>query len=221
MSYIHEALKKAQKDRDGYSRSYNGTLSVLGKENRPVINRKVLLGSLILLCLFIAYASYSRLGYKTPQTAPVSTYEKRAPKSSIERKSVRDAGEFYDKARVDHKHGRLEEAKRLYRETIIIEPGHIDAINNLAVIYIHEKDYERAIRGFEKAIRLGPGYVDPYYNLACVYALKGKLSESLAHLKKAAMIDKSVMGWARTDPDLKNIREIPEFDAIMKAGVRR
>ncbi|MDY6880462.1 MAG: tetratricopeptide repeat protein [Desulfatiglans sp.] len=218
MSYIHEALKKAQKDQDSYSRQYGGTVSAQSRDRRFSINGKILLGLLVLPCLLLVYAFYYRIDDNEPPIALVSTYEKSVPPSNIEQKPVRDAGVFYDKARLHHKSGDLDEAKRLYKETIMIEPDHIHAINNLAVIYIHQKDYERAIQGFEEAIRFGPRYVDPYYNLACIFALKGKLSESLAHLRKAVMIDRSVAEWARRDPDLDNIRKTPEFDEIMKIG---
>jgi Tfp pilus assembly protein PilF len=123
---------------------------------------------------------------------------------------------FYERANVFHKKGRLREAKRLYREALRRDPGHVDALNNLAVIYMREKNYSAAERSLEKAIRLKPRNVDTHYNLACVYAIKGELSKSLSQLKRAGTLDPSVKQWALKDSDLKNARNAPGFEKIIK-----
>ena len=91
----------------------------------------------------------------------------------------------------------------------------MDALNNLGVIYIRDKDYLAAQRSFEKAIRLKPGHVDPHYNLACLHAIKGEVKQSLAHLKKAVSLDHSARDWARRDTDLTNLRGVSEFEEII------
>lgn len=170
---------------------------------------------MIVIIIFLAFASYSWLDLRASQAPKTSEYKykKRAPAPQPER--VIGAEEFYAKARLFHKSGRFEEAARLYRETLRIEPGYVNALNNLGVIYIHKKDYRAAQSNFEKAIRLKPGYVDPYYNLTCLHALKGETKQSLAHLTKAVSLDRSVRDWARTDTDLENLRGVPEFEDII------
>ena len=92
----------------------------------------------------------------------------------------------------------------------------MDALNNLAGIYMHEKNFSAAQRSLEKAIRLKPADADPYYNMACVFAIKGEVSKSLSHLKKAVSMDRSVRKWAQKDADLNNVRKIPEFKDIIR-----
>ena len=107
-------------------------------------------------------------------------------------------------------------SRRLYQETLKADPGYVEALNNLGVIFIHEKNYDAAQQNFEKAIRVKPEYVDPYYNLACVYALMGDTKPGIAHLKRAASLDREVVKWAREDTDLKNLRGVPEFEDMIR-----
>jgi len=123
--------------------------------------------------------------------------------------------ETYDRARRFHKEGRLEEARRLYEETLQIDPGYVDALNNLGVIFIGKRDYVAARRSLEKAVRLKPKYAEPFYNLACLNAIRGDIKLALAQLKKAVSLDQSVRDWARKDTDLESLRHLPEFRELM------
>jgi tetratricopeptide (TPR) repeat protein len=123
--------------------------------------------------------------------------------------------ETYNEARQFHKKGRLEEARRLYEETLQIDPGYVDALNNLGVIFIGKRDYVAARRSLEKAVRLKPRYAEPFYNLACLNAIRGDIKLALAQLKKAVSLDPTVRDWARKDTDLESLRHLPEFRELM------
>ena len=110
----------------------------------------------------------------------------------------------------------MHDARRLYQEALRADPAYVEALNNLGVIFIYEKDYKGAQSNFEKAIRLNPAYVDSYYNLACLNAIKGEVRKGLACLKKAISLDQAVKGWAMTDADLKNLRKAPEFEKMIR-----
>jgi len=128
---------------------------------------------------------------------------------------VEKARESYSRAKVFHSRGSLNQAKRLYQETIKSDPGYVDALNNLGVILIQEGDYPAAQRHFEKAMRLKPAYAEPFYNLACLHAIKGEVKQGLALLQRAVSIDTTVRDWARKDSDLENLRGTPEFEVIV------
>jgi tetratricopeptide (TPR) repeat protein len=130
-------------------------------------------------------------------------------------KVASSARAFYEKAMRFHKRDRLQDAKRFYQEALRLDPDYVDALNNLGVIYIRDKDYTSAQKSFERAVRLRPEYVDAHYNLACLYAIKGEVTQSLAHLKKAVSLDPSARDWARKDTDLENLRGLSEFEAII------
>jgi tetratricopeptide (TPR) repeat protein len=207
MSYIHEALKKAQKKKDGRYQKYSGFFSVQGEKVRFFTGRAFWWTSLLIVLILLAFTSYSWF-YSKGAKAPATTLE---PEDGI------NAEVFYNRARIFHKTDRFQDARRFYQKALNLDPGYVDALNNLGVIYIHEKDYLAAQSSLEKAILLKPSYVDPYYNLSCLYALKGEVGESLTHLKKAVMLDRSVRDWARRDTDLKNLWELTEFKNITGA----
>ena len=216
MSYIHEALNKAQKERDAHNGRYGGILSRGRKKKGFVTRRPVLLIPLVLITIFLAFVFYSWLDSRGQQPPATPEHKYRMPAATSRPKPIIDSKNYYDRGRVFHKKGRLKDAKRLYKETLRIDPGYVDALNNLAVIYMREKNFLEAQRNLEKAIRLKPENVDPYYNLACLYAIKGEATKSLAHLRKAVSLDKSVRQWAQKDADFNNVRRIPEFRGIIK-----
>jgi len=159
---------------------------------------------------------------KTSQLKTVGGAERSPREAAVsargsEQKAARSARAFYEKAMRFHKRGRLKDAKRFYQEALRLDPSFVDALNNLGVLYIRDKDYTAAQRSFEKAIQLQPGYVDSYYNLACLYAIKGEAGQSLDHLKKATSLDREAKDWARKDTDLENLRGLPEFEEIIGA----
>jgi tetratricopeptide (TPR) repeat protein len=221
MSYIHEALNKAQKERDARHGEYSGVLARRKLKKGFLPRRSVLWITFSLVVIFLAFASYSWLDSEVfqPTDKPVrSEHKYRMPAATQKSGPTPATGAkgFYERGNVFHRKGRLREAKRLYREALRRDPGHVDSLNNLAVIYMREKNYSAAERSLEKAIRLKPRNVDPHYNLACVYAIKGELSKSLAQLKRAGTLDPSVKTWALNDSDLRNAQNDPEFEKIIK-----
>lgn len=216
MSTINEALQKAQKDREARYLKYSGILAASEKEKRFLDNRAI--WWIFLLLILLAFTSYTWLDSKDQKQIKAPSKPK-IPEKTSQNDNVIKAKAFYDKARHLHKSGRLEDARRFYLKTLRLDPGYVDALNNLGVIYIHDRDYMAAQRNLEKAIRLKPMHADLYYNLACLYAIKGEVRQSLNHLKKAVSLDHSVKDWARKDADLENLRGRPEFEEIMGRGI--
>ncbi len=247
MSYIHKALKKAQKEKDSQHQEYEGVLSAQRETNR-FSGKAIFLVSLAIVVGLLAFAFYSWFDSKDETDAdktiaankePIRTpIRKRTSKShAVPKKPVKaqsnkryasppvpDRGgisehanvkQLYYRARAFQKSGQINDAKQLYHKALKADPNYVDAMNNLGVIYLQEKDYKEAQKNFERAIRFKPENVDPYYNLACIYALKGEIKLSIAHLKKARSLNRSAKEWARTDADLQNLKGSPEFDKII------
>lgn len=55
-----------------------------------------------------------------------------------------------------------------------------------------------------------------HYDAACLYSLIGDSKASLEHLKKALDLGWSRFNHARVDDDLKNVRELPEFEEMLR-----
>jgi len=215
MSYIHEALKKAQKERDSLSLKYSAFMAAIPRRESS-LGIKMLWAPLFVLALvLLAFVVYSQVN--TPSTPVVPKTEVRPQKPAVQAPTTpkRSAEGIYDEAKRLHDLGRLEEAGRLYEETLKTDPGHVEALNNLGVICLQRKDLASAQENFLKAIRLRPQSADPHYNLACLYALKGELTLGMAHLRRAASLERSAKAWARQDKDLENLRRLPEFEVFL------
>jgi tetratricopeptide (TPR) repeat protein len=257
MSYINEALKKAQKEKEARHHKYPGMVSTPGYKAR-LFSGKALLWLTAFFLASLAVAAYLWLPSgdtqppgseparpkATPQLARSQPSQPKAtpqpprsqpaqpkatprppsseparPKASQQQKREGNVKALYERARVFHKRGRLQEAMRLYERTLSLNPDYVDALNNLGVIHIQNRKYSAARESFAKAIRLRPDYVDSHYNLACVYALEGAVSQSLIHLRRAVSLDQSVKDWARGDGDLRNLHGVQGFEEIIGRGI--
>ena len=227
MSYIHEALKKAQKEKDGRDHAYPGIASTPGEKLRFFSGKALWLAPLLLVSLaFVVYlllpsgdTEVAVIEPAKPKLAAEKTevpvVKPARPRSTAQPKNAVNPDLLYEKARAFHKRGRLQAAKQFYRKTLKTDPGRVDALNNLGVIQLQEGNYPAARTSFTEAIRLQPEYVDSHYNLACLNAIGGEASQGLVHLRKAVMMDPAVKGWARRDADLENLRGLPGFEEIV------
>ncbi len=243
MSYINEALKKAQREKDALYLKYTGILSARGKDKKALSGRLLWVFILGITGIFLAFGAYSWLntpekpiaastgGAKAQGNRPAvptsgvsdrvqrmaQAVEPKSPEKPAQATSTVNAQTLFERADRFRKQGRFKDAKRFYEEALKIDPDHVDALNNLGVIYFSDRDYSTAQRKFEAITRIRPGDVDAYYNLACVHAVKGELRDSLAYLRKAISLRAVVREWAREDPDLNNLHGLPEFEEILKA----
>lgn len=213
MSYINEALKKAQELKDsGYGKYYDIHKSVNNGGRRFRI--KIILYSVsVVLMIFLMFLGYtwfaSSKEKKEVTTAIEDTAVINAKETSLDKKKL------YDKALSLYRAGRVTEAKKVYEAVLTLDPGYIEALNNLGIIYIRDKDFDTAKETLEKAVRLHPTYVESYYNLACLYAIKGEIDKGIEYLNKAVSLDKNVREWARNDSDLEPLKASDEFNKIV------
>ena len=216
MSIIQEALNRAHSEGDDRYQKYGGIFSPVRKKKRPSPAKLPVWIFMIFTASFVGLVSYSSMGIGSSCNKVLSEASGIESPLPIEQGLKCEAKGLFDRAMAFHESGHLEDAQRLYVETLRIDPRYVEALNNLGVILIQARDFQTARINLEKAIRLKkPLYVDPYYNLACVFALKGEISESIAYLKKGAAIDQSVKDWARHDTDLKNLWGVPGFQALI------
>jgi tetratricopeptide (TPR) repeat protein len=158
------------------------------------------------------------LKVETPQNIPlkISEQETTKQKNSEQNPADQNASEtLYNQALVLQKKGRLEEAKNLYEAALKEKPNLVTALNNLGAVYVQQNNLEEARKVLEKAIRISPQYADAYYNLACLHAQRKDLARSMFYLKKSISMNPTARQWARTDEDLKNLREHSEYEQIL------
>ena len=122
----------------------------------------------------------------------------------------------YDEALSAQRRGDHKRAEDLYQQALMLDPGHVRALNNLGVLFMDQKKKREAVALFNRAIVLKKDYVDPYYNLACLYARAEEIDESLRYLKVAMAIDRDVKNWVVKDADMKSVVTSDEFKKIME-----
>jgi uncharacterized protein (TIGR02466 family) len=72
-----------------------------------------------------------------------------------------------------------------YRQTLDIEPGHINALNNLGVLLLECGDLEGAAAAFRGALAIGPDFVSALNNLSSVLMEQGELAAAAGLLERA------------------------------------
>jgi tetratricopeptide (TPR) repeat protein len=239
MSYINEALRKAQKERDNRYEQFGGIIAACPGGADPFRKRKIILwvaAALILLvsaALLLAITPHQPLLVKKGAPSPVAgaavppaAVTQAGPKAvassaatvqpSEGTQASREADTRYGEALLAQRKGDLPRAEALYQKVLTFDSDHVRALNNLGVIYMAQKKREKAIAVLGRAVVLKKDYVDPYYNLACLYAQGNEINESLWYLKVAATIDGDVLNWVKKDADMKNVVASPEFKKIME-----
>jgi tetratricopeptide (TPR) repeat protein len=263
MSYINEALKKAQRDRDSRYERFGGIIASGPVRKKKSFKRKFAIGSAIALIVLIPTgllitvyilqqpSSFVResspsVGYQnnemksdiiskekdpiaipevqagsTVQREQTSVPQGEAPKKTVQAdgkpipypaavspgglQNQREAEVRYMEALNAQRGGDHKKAEVLYQQALMLDPGHVRALNNLGVLFMDQKKKREAVALFDRAIVLKKDYVDPYYNLACIYARMDEIDESIRYLEMAVAINKDVKNWAEKDVDMKSV----------------
>jgi len=213
MSYINEALKKAQELKDSENSGYHG-IADASPTKRSRLGVKILLYSLPVLLIVTAVFSIRLLRDESVGKKKVDASNNGPSTVQTGNKSIA-VKELYEKALGFYRSGKAAEAKKLYEAALGLDPGYVEALNNLSIIYIQEKDFNAAKNSLEKAVRLNPAYVESYYNLACLCAIKGDIDQGVGYLKKAISLDRGVKEWARNDSDLDSLRRSEAFNKLL------
>ncbi|MFC1838706.1 tetratricopeptide repeat protein [Thermodesulfobacteriota bacterium] len=240
MSYINEALKKAQKKKEAKSINYVGSPELSGEISRFFHKKHIFFALIFIFIIIIIFFLHSGLkflsGSNRDDTKKILSGEitdqyhekdnsvtvtESNPVDQLKNNKAIDADKnndenLYIKAVSLTKQGRIQEAKSVYRKILILSPGNTVALNDLGVLLLHEGEFRQAEIYLEKAVRLDPDNVNPYYNLACLQALYGNSQKGIEYLKKAVKIDIRVKDWIREDTDLEGLKDLPEFKEILK-----
>jgi len=232
MSYINDALRRLQKEKGSPYEAYSHLLGSSGKKPKQRYSKWMsLAGILIVFCfaggmiLFLNSLGVNKVrpvSYDVvlpPQAQVVAKPEPAKTQGVTRPKALPkrgDASAVYAEALQNHREGKLDQAKRLYGKAVSIDYQNVQALNNLGVIYMGQKDYNRAVKYFSDALSVDTRYVDAHYNLACVYAQKKDKDRSLFYLKNAVLFNPQAKRWAREDSDLKYLHNLPEFINLTK-----
>lgn len=120
-----------------------------------------------------------------------------APGVAPEREKVRQmhsaaAEEIFEQAvRCEAQPGRAEEAMRLYRRVIEMQPQWSEPHINLGCVFYRTGELEKAREEFCVALQAEPDCVVGHFNLGCVLDEMGESQEAIEHLRRSIELDPS------------------------------
>ena|SRR5664280_1240483 len=239
MSYINDALRKVQKEKESRYVAYGHIVSAPGKKTEPVQKWLSIIGISAVfffaagMIIFLYGPGDKKVPAKRisePSMAASTVVAVHRPEGNTKvefqpqettaqvrtnQETAESKALFAQALKLQHE-GKLKEAKRLYREVIKIDQNNVQAFNNLGVIHMSQKRYKWAIKRFNDAINVKHNYPDAYYNLACLYAQKNDAAQSLLYLKNAIRYNQEVRHWAENDGDLQTMTDLPEFKKLLE-----
>ena len=93
--------------------------------------------------------------------------------------------EVLKRAITAHKEEKLEEAEQLYKIILESQPEHIDAINNLGILFLNSNRSKEAEKYCRKAVKLKPDFAEGYNNLGVIFDKLEKFYDATESYKKA------------------------------------
>ena len=87
-----------------------------------------------------------------------------------------------------HREGKLDDARRIYKEVLAIQPCNASALNFLGVLAHQQHQHPEAERLIATAVVFDPQYVDAYNNLGNVFDEQGKTIEAGLCFQRALQI---------------------------------
>lgn len=92
----------------------------------------------------------------------------------------------------------------------------IPALQLLSDAYTRKGDYKKGLKIDLKLSRLRRNDPVVFYNLACDYSLLENCEEAFLSLEKAFTLGYNDISFMLQDPDLKKLREEPQFEKLLK-----
>ncbi len=94
----------------------------------------------------------------------------------------------FDLAVKNQLENKIEIAQKLYLEVLNKNPNHLDANNNLGIIFQKNGEHQKAISFFEKIIKINPNYINAYKNLATISQKLGNYQKAINYYVMAIKI---------------------------------
>src|SRR5262249_8275669 len=81
--------------------------------------------------------------------------------------------------------GRVQDAEQLYRQILLVEPHHAEALNYLGIIALQSGNYAFAADCLQRATAVKPNYDEAQCMLGVTMARLGKIDQAIVHFRKA------------------------------------
>jgi Flp pilus assembly protein TadD len=96
---------------------------------------------------------------------------------------------IYNEALREQQSGRTREAKTMYKQVLAKQPNHIEALNNLGIIAIHEGNTREALFYFKRILEYRKNYSKAYNNIGLIAMRDGDRQLAEEYLRKAISLE--------------------------------
>jgi Flp pilus assembly protein TadD len=98
-----------------------------------------------------------------------------------------------------HRSGQLEEAERMYRQVLAVEPANIHALHLLGVAAHQRGQHARAVEYIGQAVKLDPGQFTFHLNLSAAHMALGRVDDAIGALREVVRLEP---GHAKAQNDM-------------------
>ena len=112
--------------------------------------------------------------------------------------------------------GNHKDAIEYYNKSKECNPNYHYTYLNLSAIYIEDKEYTKSIKILSEGIYNNPGAHDLYYNRACSYSVLNEVEHAIKDIRKALVLNPSLIRWVKKDKDFYNLYDVEEFKNILE-----
>lgn len=123
---------------------------------------------------------------------------------------------FYNRALAYAALEEIERAIEDYNRVLALEPGDYDALLQRGILNIELDRLQNAILDFQQAAQYQPERVEAAYELARALAAQGLAEPAIKALKHAVALDKLYITLAIQEPAFEAIRQLPEFESLVR-----
>ena len=97
--------------------------------------------------------------------------------------------EIFSLAVKNHQENNLQAAEKLYKKTLKMNPNHVDAHNNLGLIFGALGEFKKAVGCYEKAIQINSNFAGVHNNLGLLFEQFKEHQKAINCYQKAIQID--------------------------------
>ncbi len=148
-------------------------------------------------------------------TDEINDIEEKIKNQGTEIVNNREISQYFVEGLILNKHGKYEEALKLWDKIIIIDPENCIAYSNRSASLIYLGQYKEALDSARKAIEINNFCGGAWYNKACAYSRLNNNKKAVENLSKAIELDKKFKSKAEKEKDFDNIRNFQEYRELM------
>ena len=129
--------------------------------------------------------------------------------------------QLLEKAIIANQHNNLDEAERFYQKILEIEPAHLVANNNLAVILQLKDKLDEAEFLYQKIIETQPTHPDANHNLGALKVSQNKIADALPFFKIALEGNSNIeQYWISYIDALVKDNKLEEAETISRKAIK-